>query len=341
MLSLSKCRDVVNYYLDNGRILQADQLETTVTDIDWDILNDCYQFEAEILDIWQTKYAPLPEPLRALTIDYYDRKTRLKGVVGEELQYDLSKALLNSIYGMMAYNPCKPDLFFDGAEFEVMPLDIQGKLDANLNRAFLVYAWGVWVTAWARLRLYEGIKIAGAGFVYCDTDSVKYLGDADFTAYNKQRITDSTYNGAYATDPAGITHYMGVFEEEKPYDQFRTWGAKKYGFDQAGHLGITVAGVAKKKGAKELSEKGGLEEFKPGFVFKAAGGLETVYNDRVDFVLTYQGHEIHIVDNVYLRPSTYQLGVTLEYDTLLHDAASMDYIMADFMQETNFINEGD
>ena len=51
-------------------------------------------------------------------------------------------------------------------------------LEKSNHRAFLAYQWGVWVTAWARWHLEEGIKLAhqkGAEFIYCDTDSVKQV----------------------------------------------------------------------------------------------------------------------------------------------------------------------
>lgn len=58
----------------------------------------------------------------------------------------LSKQLLNSLYGMTAQGPLKPDIEFNE---------------------------GVYTTAWARLRLEEGIRLAGENLVYVDTDSVK------------------------------------------------------------------------------------------------------------------------------------------------------------------------
>ena len=97
----------------------------------------------------------------------------------------------------------------------------------------------------------EGIRLAGHRFVYCDTDSVKYIGDIDWTNYNKERIRISKKNGAYAKDSKGVLHYMGVFEQEETYKRFKTLGAKKYcGEDDDGHLHLTLAGVSKKLAAE-------------------------------------------------------------------------------------------
>jgi hypothetical protein len=231
-----------------------------------------------------------------------------------------SKNKLNSIYGMMAQDPVKQtidfidDLFIERTESE------EQLLMASNKKAFLCYQWGVWCTAHSRYRLEEGIRIAQDGFIYCDTDSVKYIGNVDWTEYNKERIRDSKHTGAEATDPKGEKHYMGVYEQETPYYEFATLGAKKYCYRETpdGDLHITIAGVTKKKGGRELEEYGGIKAFKPGFVFYKAGGTEAVYNDIPEVThYTVDGHEILITANVVLRPSTYTLGITAEYERLI------------------------
>lgn len=180
-------------------------------------------------------------------------------------------------------------------------------------------------TAWARYRLNEVIKLAGNNFVYCDTDSVKYLGSLDLTEYNRERIKDSKANGAFATDNKGIIHYMGVYESEgySIPNRFKTMGAKKYVLeDSRGKLHITIAGVNKKDGGSEL---GSLENFKEGFVFVKAGGTESVYNDNVHFSYDYNGHEVEITDNVVIRDSTYTLGITADYMRILQGVWRIAY----------------
>lgn len=235
---------------------------------------------------------------------------------------------------MMAQDPVKQDTIFNGVDFEQGPEDLEGKLEANARKAFTSYAWGCWCTSWARLRLWEGIELAGRDFCYCDTDSVKALGDLPVEAYNKLRIRDSKANGAYATDPQGVTHYMGVLEYEGRYQAFATLGAKKYAYvDQAGKLHITIAGVGKKRGARELEEAGGLQAFKPGMIFQAAGGTESIYNDLTREVINIDGHLLELGPNIYIRPSTYTLGITNEYGELLTDPAAYLELLSD---ESNF-----
>lgn len=117
---------------------------------------------------------------------------------------------------------------------------------------------------------------------------------------------------------------MGVFESEGRYKQFVTMGAKKYAYTDAdGGLHITVAGVGKKAGAKELAKAGGLPAFKPGLIFTEAGGTEAIYNDRANLVLNVEGRELVIGPNVCLRPSTYKLGYAPEYVRLLGDITTL------------------
>lgn len=356
-LSRDKCRNIINGQWDNGRILSADYLETTLTDIDLRIVLREYKFMDVIFyDVAHARYGPLPRPLIETAIEYYKAKTELKGVDGQEVYYTKSKNKLNAIYGMMAQNPCRHKIVYtqegkiitriieraDGSSTEFTEIDYypedDSKTDAEIledsnRRAYLAYQWGCWVTAWARYRLREGIWLVedqGADFLYCDTDSVKYIGFVDWRAYNAERIKASKNNGAFATDPAGEMHYMGVFEQEHDYLQFKTLGAKKYVYTiPAGkkykkqHPGrdievcCTISGVGKTAGGEELYQAGGIKAFRPGFVFYAAGGLEAVYNDAVDMWIEAEGRALHITPNVTLRESTYKVGLAGDYDRLL------------------------
>ena len=347
-LSASKCRNIYNDAQDNGRILCAACLETTITDLDFRIYEQAYVWEGiEYIDCWQAGYDWLPDPLRQLVILYYKRKTELKGVQGQELFYDLAKALLNAIYGMMAQDPCKASLVWhpESCTFETSEEDVEKLLIKSRRGAYRSYSWGCWTTSWARLRLWEGIygdgdpehPGVGRDYVYGDTDSIKYVGEHNIDWYNRQRIADSKASGAYATDPKGKIHYMGVFEEEHPCRRFITWGAKKYAYelDDSGEVTMitTIAGVNKIKGALELKAHGGLEVLKPGFIFREAGGTESIYNDFTKEEVIIDGHKLELGPNIYIKPSTYKLGVTQEYGELIGDPESYLEFLAD---ERNF-----
>jgi len=333
-LSKDKCRNIHKAVdtEDNGRILEAEYLETTITDIDLKIIMEEYQGEIIFLQGWYASYKKLPQPLINEVIKYYKDKTELKGVKGQEVFYDKAKALLNSLYGMMAQDPVKHNLIFQqvGDWEEDTTLSDEEILGRSNAKAFLAYQWGVWVTAHSRDALERGIRLVhetgGADFVYCDTDSVKYTGTVDWSGYNMARIEECRDSGSMATDPSGVTHYMGVFETEDlkdtgyAYRYFKTLGAKKYAYVEREGEGVhcTIAGVNKKKGGKELDKHGGLSAFAEGFIFREAGGTQAVYNDspEIDHV-DIEGRSLPITSNVAILPSEYTLGITGEYERIL------------------------
>ena len=372
-LARDKCRNIrgrVEY--DNGRILQAEYLETSITDIDLRIIADEYTWDnVEFFDVYSARYGKLPKPLIDMTVEYYRLKTELKKPKKNHTEtpeekrereqlYTKSKNKLNAIYGMMAQWVLKEKLLYlqdmDGDTEQLFeeesrytihekeldqgrPLSDQEKaeiksslkeaaLEKYNKKAYLLYQWGCWVTAWARYRLEEGIKLAhgpGVDFLYCDTDSVKYIGDIDWTSYNKDRIRDSIQSGAHADDSEGVTHYMGVYEREHDMCEFRTQGAKKYVSRETpdSPLLATISGVVKydeegnSVGGAELEAAGGIEAFRDGFTFVKGGGLEAVYNDKPYGPYEIDGHTIDIGPNVVLRESTYTLGRAADYIRLL------------------------
>ncbi len=320
-LSFDKCRNVINGARDNGRILSADYLETSVTDVDLKIILDEYEFDnLEFADVYYARYGYLPKPLIDVVQDYYRKKTKLKNVPGQEVFYTKSKNKLNSCYGMMAQDPGKQSKIFRKGEWTVEDKEHAEILDERNKHAFLAYQWGVWVTAWARYELEEGLKIAGHNYVYCDTDSVKYIGDCDFTAYNLAKKKRSTETGAYATDKHGETFYMGLYESDGSYADFATMGAKKYVYRETpdGETHCTIAGVNKRLGGKELDDNGGVTAFHRGFVFRRAGGTESVYNDHpTNGTIEIDGHKLLITPNIVIRDSEYTLGVSRDYASLL------------------------
>ena len=329
-IPVSKCRNLRKFENDNGRVLKAEYLEISLTDIDLKIILDQYIFNTcEFIDFYHARYARLPHQLRNCVKKYYNDKTSLKNVIGQELYYMKSKNKLNSIYGMSVQSPVKQSIDFIIGESS-FPEFIERQesetelLDKANHKAFQNYAWGVWTTAWARYELQKAVKIVGDDFIYCDTDSVKFIGNHSFDGYNKEQEKKSKSNGACATDPAGVEHYLGVYENDGTYKKFITMGAKKYAYEyNDGAIGITVAGVAKSKGAKELAKAGGLKMFREGFTFKEAGGTESVYNDMPFgkyLEIEREGRKIKVTSNCYFSDSEYTLGLTPDYIRIISDA---------------------
>lgn len=319
--ALAKTRHARNFVNDNGRLLSAEYLETTITDIDFAIFSREYDWDAvTVIDLWTSRYGELPKKLQEVVREYYTAKTTLKDVLGQEVQYMKSKNKLNSVYGMTAQDPVKLDTVFTGSEWVEGVGNPEEVYAESCKHAFLPYQWGVWTTALTRLRLKVAQHAAGRNGVYCDTDSVKYVGDIDMEEYNRnvQRIAKD--RGACAKDPKGKTHYMGVFEVENSYAEFKTWGAKKYActYERGGKITTTIAGVNKKLGGQELAANGGLDAFRPGFVFRDAASKRSVYNDSPEISKIYvDGKELAITRNVSIVENTYELGITQEYAAVL------------------------
>ena len=320
-LSVSKCRNASKVVKDNGRVISAESLETTITDIDLKIIRDEYECDITVLDGYMSRYDYLPDAFRDLIKKYYQEKTDLK--TGDQYQYFLRKCLLNSLYGMTAQDPGKEEIIFEENNYLLNPeFNLMEKIIDYDEKGFLPYQWGCWCTAWARLRLEEGIRLVhdqGGIVCYCDTDSVKYTGDnISWDAYNAERKADSEQSGAFADDAEGHRHYMGVYEQEHTYANFKTLGAKKYVYDYGdGKTYITVAGVIKSVGGEELDKAGGIDAFKTGFIFSDAGGLEAVYNTHEPYEYEIDGHTVVISNNICLNPSTYTVGLSKDYKELL------------------------
>lgn len=322
-----KCRNLTHHYNDNGRILWADFLEISLTDIDLKIILQQYKFDAAAIhDFYHCRYGKLPKALRDVIIKYYQDKTELKGVAGQELFYGLQKGKLNSIYGMSVQDICKRNILYENDSFVFdQELSDQELYDKTIQKAFICYSWGVWTTARAREQLQIAINMTGDNFVYCDTDSVKFIDDGSisFENYNKSRKKDSEKNGGVASDKNGKKYYLGLYDYEGTYKQFITLGAKKYCYvDNDEQLHITVAGAGKTAGAAELARKGGIYAFKEGFTFIDAGGTESVYNDITEpFIVNIDGNSLNITSNCLIKASTYTLGITGEYKRILNHPA--------------------
>lgn len=320
-ISLSRCIRTRGEQLDNGRILKCSDAEMYITEIDFNIMLSEYSFTYEILELWQACKKPLPKPFRELLLQQYKDKTQLKGV--DDYLYQKKKGQFNSNYGMAVQNPVKKDLIFSqGMIIEDPEDDFEKAMEEYHRKGWLPYQWGVWTTAAARYKLHQGIhSIPSEAFLYCDTDSIKYIGNYDsaFEELNKQYLQEDLS----ALDPEGNRHYLGIFEPDEQYKRFKTLGAKKYAYeDMEGKLHITISGVSKKAGAEELKK---LENFKEGFVFKHIDKLMTKYNDFPEpSRVRIQGHWVNITSNAALLPDTYTLGLSDDYEKLLQWLQSVD-----------------
>lgn len=347
-ISASKCRYIKKAKYDNGRIMQADEIEIVLTDIDFKFILKSYNCEYEILESYSALYKYLPKLLINFILDKYVKKTELKGIESEKVNYNRIKAMFNSIYGMSVTNTIRNDVIYDNEkgwyEEELSNEKIVELLEKEKKKGFLSFSTGVWVTAYARNNLLSNLIKLDKYQVYADTDSLKLINGYDkkiIKDYNKKVIERIKYlseilkipiDKYQPTDIKGIKHILGVFDCETKkgdlftYKRFITQGAKKYAVeDFKGKIKITVAGVPKKDGANCLKK---LEDFKDNLVFKSSITKKQtlIYLDEQNQneLIDYQGNSYLNTDKTgcCLVPCTYVLGKAIDYANLISDESS-------------------
>ena len=327
-IPLAKCKAITSdRVIDNGRVMYAGVLELLITDIDFKIILNDYDFEDLYINtVYASRYGMLSDEYKKVIMEYYTGKTALKGVPGKEYEYMKAKNKLNSLYGMMCQRIDHDKVEYDGHEYITTPCDLEKELEKyyRSRNSFLSYQHGVWVTAHARKRLRDMLNIIGRDVVYSDTDSIKCINghEDDFAKMNEKLIKEAEAAGAYAEDKNGIKRYMGVWDhetEDQKYDEFKTLGAKKYLVRIGDEYISTIAGVNKKAGSRFFKEWG-IDVFENGTRIKDSGHLTAFYNDDEIHTIKIQGVEIETASNVALVDNTYTLGVTDEYLDLLEKA---------------------
>lgn len=340
-ISASKCLNIVGHRIDNGRIIEAKEIEIVLTDIDFKFILDTYEIESyEIEQSFCSIYKYLPVKFINFILDKYVNKTKFKGVAGKELEYAKEKSKFNSLYGMTVTNMIRDEVLYDDIkgwdERELTNTEIYDKLTDEKEKGFLNFAWGVWVTAYARNNLLRRVIDLDEYVVYCDTDSIKCYPDYDksvFDNYNKSvkekiekvsKILNIPVEKYNPVDVKGKAHLLGEFTYEGRYDKFITQGAKKYCVEVNGEIQITVSGVSK-NGAKCLKR---VEDFRDNLVFdyKITNKLQLAYNDfqkSIDIIdLMGVKYKVEDKSGVALLPCSYELNKSLDYANLLTDNSS-------------------
>lgn len=272
-ISESKCYKPVNPVTVNGRIIAADKLATTITNIDLKIIKKIYSWDkAAITRMIVYRKGPLPREIKECIIQLYKDKTELKGVEGKQVEYMVSKGMLNSIYGMMLTDTISSNVDYVEDEWVENTCDketIKANLEEyNNNKSrFLFYPWGVFVTAYARYNLWAGILQFGDDYIYSDTDSIKCLNYEKHEHWVKwynhrikercQKVLQSLNLPIDSLEPKtikGVRKPIGVWDDDGDYKLFKTLGAKRYIYYD-NDLHVTVAGLNKKAGKTFLKEE--------------------------------------------------------------------------------------
>lgn len=339
-ISESKCFKLVKPVLNNGRVVSADELATTITEIDFDIMKNTYEWdEIEIGDCRFAHKNYLPKPIIESILKLYQDKTVLKDVEGSEVEYLLSKGMLNSIYGMSVTDIVKDKaVYSDEWGFEKVNVEEEIENYNNSRKRFLYYAWGIWVTAYARRNLWTGILAVKDDYIYSDTDSLKLLNYDSHKPYiewfNNNIITKmNDMCEYYKFNPEllapktkdGKIKMMGVWDFEGTYKKFKTLGAKRYLVLDKDKLKLTVAGLSKQNGINHMLEMaegdidGVFNLFDNSLYIPAekTGKMTHTYidNELMFMVEDYNGKTstVNPLSGVHLESCDFTLSITAQY----------------------------
>ena len=189
--------------VDNGRIRKCDEIVVLLSDTDWDIFRNAYDFDEdiEVLELYKSKADYLPKELVELILSFYNDKTKLKGVEGAESRYRIAKVDVNAMYGVMVTKIITKIVDFikgkwrederkKGETVEEFKARKEKELETEyyktisemkLDKMIAPYQCGIWCCKMAMWNLWhffigddehEGMD---ERIIYCDTDSIKGL----------------------------------------------------------------------------------------------------------------------------------------------------------------------
>lgn len=350
-LSESKCDVLEHPIINNGRVFKADTVQTTITDIDFKIMYKCYTWDSiEIANVHKFYMQYLPKPILLAIVELYEKKTTLKDVSGKEVEYLVNKGMLNSVYGMCVTDIVRDNISYkDDWQHEKYTIEMMNEQIEKYNNSsnrFLYYPWGVWVTAYARKNLWNGILEIGIDYVYSDTDSIKFLNYEKHTEYINRynldverklkkmcKFRQIEFERLKPKTIKGVEKMIGVWDFEGIYTHFKTLGAKRYLVrskkDEKLHL--TVAGLSKQNGVEYMLRicnndyEKVFENFNDDLYIpdnETGKHTHTYIDSSITSMITdYQNNvvEVTALSGVHLSPCEFTLSISKQYSKFLHD----------------------
>ena len=341
-ISLGRCHGVRGAKADNGRLIEADRIQMTITSDDWEIIKRCYNFnEDEVILGRCLRYEVgyLPRVFVQCVLDFYRDKTTLKDIDEFVAEYQLKKGMLNSTFGMSVTDIVNDEIGYDD-EWITSATDINEAIDEynkSKNR-FLFYPWGIAICSKARKNLWSGILELGDDYIYSDTDSVKYINydkhEAYFNRYNDNikkkmekacKINKLNIEDTRPKTVKGVEKPLGVWDDDGHYLRFKTLGAKRYLVETEKHeIKCTIAGANKKMASAYIaSQKDPFEFFSANMKIdeEHSGRLIHTYLDEMFYFegTDYLGNKYKGVElsGIHMSESEYNLKISPLYAALL------------------------
>lgn len=338
IISASKCHKLSlrGELINNGRVVRADKLTITVTNIDYELIMKFYKIaplgSVKIYNMRIYDKGYLPKEIVETVLHFYKLKTQLKKVKGKEREYDIAKNMLNALYGMMVtdiakeewlYLPELDEVYQTIIEYEKLDRNqyIEGLIDKynKSTRRFNWYPWGVYITAYARRNLIETIYKLGNDYCYSDTDCTKFINYEKnkhiFEEYNKEIDRKTILSSAHFNIPIenyrpennGILYPIGHFEYDGKYKRFRTLGAKRYLVQlENDEYKLTISGANKKEACKYITE-----------IQKEQNDPMNFFTNKMEIPEKYSGRTVHTyINNEYSGTVIDYLGTPNEYHEL-------------------------
>ena len=345
-LQSSKCDQTINLITDNGRVISAGYCCLYMCEQDLHVIADQYEWQnISITECEVAKKDYLPRWFTDYVYECYEAKCREKiADPFDPVRYALSKARVNSIYGLTVQASVRRELleviepgmyqinedgdqaYFTAGEYrEDFEQDLQKDYEKYIKnpKTVLNYQIGTYCTAYAFRNLFrlgdcvkkyykaDGKLAAPPRWYYSDTDSA-YSDDWDYTKllkYNqdcKERLKANDYGPVIIGDKE---FWLGVADHKEPddtYTEFKVLGSKRYAgrSKEDGKVHITVAGVPKKNGA--LCLKDDLNNFTKDFIFDGnITGKLTHYYIPHEIYIDEWGNEVG--DSIDLQKCDYHL----------------------------------
>lgn len=312
-----------NAIFDNGRLSSADEIVVCLTELDYQNYNLMYVWEScECINLKTASKEPLPKFFLDMLLEYFVKKEELKG---NPLEYALTKAKLNSVYGMCCTRLYLENLKYINGDFESIAEKDYKKAIENV---LLLPYWGIWCCAYSRNNLIKNMVKLKDNCFYSDTDSLKIKNvqaNTRFIEYwnaKMKRINNTMYTGHF---DKRYFRDIGKFDFEGKLWKLKTLGAKRYLYSQVkGGMLVphaTVAGCV--KGTLESKAKRDGVDIYDLFtktVTLSENESKKLVSSYLDFPfevsgVDYMGKTFTAVEKscVTLHKTTFEMSLTKEY----------------------------